>query len=78
MIGTSPRRPLSRQQRYIIPTRACARSRKFDADDFFGREALVDQLVTRLSTIQDSIAVVGPSGSGKSSVVKAGLIPALA
>ncbi len=51
-----------------------------DAADFFGREALVDQLVTRLAE-EDSLArflaVVGPSGSGKSSVVEAGVLPAL-
>jgi WD40 repeat protein len=50
-----------------------------DAVDFFGRESLVAQLVARLSP-PDALrflAVVGPSGSGKSSVVKAGLIPAL-
>jgi WD40 repeat protein len=53
-----------------------------DAEHFFGREALVQQLVARLARPangQDNrfLAVVGPSGSGKSSVVKAGLIPAL-
>ncbi|MDX1614411.1 MAG: AAA family ATPase [Candidatus Promineifilaceae bacterium] len=52
-----------------------------DADDFFGREALVQQLVDRLAAADGQatrfLAVVGPSGSGKSSVVKAGLIPAL-
>jgi DNA-binding SARP family transcriptional activator/tRNA A-37 threonylcarbamoyl transferase component Bud32 len=53
-----------------------------DAADFFGREALVQQLVDRLDGTavgRESrfLAVVGPSGSGKSSVVKAGLIPAL-
>jgi WD40 repeat protein/serine/threonine protein kinase/DNA-binding SARP family transcriptional activator len=47
-----------------------------DASDFFGRENLVAQLVTRLPNSR-FLAVVGPSGSGKSSVVKAGLIPAL-
>jgi WD40 repeat protein/type II secretory pathway predicted ATPase ExeA len=51
-----------------------------DADDFFGRRQLIAQLIERLS--EDDfyarfLAVVGPSGSGKSSVVKAGLIPAL-
>ncbi len=47
-----------------------------DAADFFGRTRLVDQLVSEL---RDSrfLAVVGPSGSGKSSVVRAGLLPAL-
>ncbi len=47
-----------------------------DAADFFGRTRLVDQLVAEM---RDSrfLAVVGPSGSGKSSVVRAGLLPAL-
>ncbi|HSH77747.1 MAG TPA: protein kinase, partial [Herpetosiphonaceae bacterium] len=51
-----------------------------DAPDFFGREALVRHLVARLaerSKFQRFLAVVGPSGSGKSSAVRAGLIPAL-
>lgn len=51
-----------------------------DAMDFFGREALVQQLVARLAEQTPTarfLAVVGPSGSGKSSVVKAGLLPAL-
>jgi len=51
-----------------------------DAADFFGREALTQTLVARLASAGDTarfLAVVGPSGSGKSSVVRAGLIPAL-
>ena len=51
-----------------------------DAADFFGREALIEQLLTRLREDNEYsrfLAVVGPSGSGKSSVVKAGLLPAL-
>ena len=51
-----------------------------DAQDFFGREALLQQLLIRLGEggeLSRFITVVGPSGSGKSSVVKAGLIPAL-
>ena len=47
-----------------------------DALDFFGREALTAQLLNRIAE-SHFLAVVGPSGSGKSSVVKAGLIPAL-
>ena len=51
-----------------------------DADDFFGRESLIDRLVERLSEVMEAgrfLTVVGPSGSGKSSVVRAGLNPAL-
>jgi WD40 repeat protein len=54
-----------------------------DAELFFGREELTSRLVARMKdTIQDSLstrflAVVGASGSGKSSTVRAGLIPAL-
>jgi WD40 repeat protein/serine/threonine protein kinase len=51
-----------------------------DTASFFGRTALVQQLLTRLSESDDLarfLAVIGPSGSGKSSVVRAGLIPAL-
>jgi len=47
-----------------------------DAVDFFGRTALIDRLVGRLDG-ERFLAVIGPSGSGKSSVVRAGLIPAL-
>jgi WD40 repeat protein/serine/threonine protein kinase len=51
-----------------------------DSANFFGRQALIERLVARLD--EDSpgahfLAVVGPSGSGKSSLVKAGLIPSL-
>lgn len=48
-----------------------------DAADFYGREHLVHTLVERLRSGERFLAVVGPSGSGKSSVVKAGLIAAL-
>ena len=51
-----------------------------DAADFFGRDALIQHLLARLGEGGDLarfLAVVGPSGSGKSSVVKAGLIPSL-
>jgi hypothetical protein len=51
-----------------------------DASVFFGRERLVMQLISRLQEdhpLRNFLAVVGPSGSGKSSVVSAGLVPAL-
>src|SRR5882724_13135893 len=43
---------------------------------FFGRDQQVAELVTRLERSR-LVAVVGVSGSGKSSLVRAGLIPAL-
>ena len=51
--------------------------READAADFFGREALIQQLSTRLGGGERFMAVVGPSGSGKSSAVNAGLTSAL-
>jgi len=51
-----------------------------DALDFFGREAFLQRLLERLSSSGPSsrfVAVVGPSGSGKSSVVRAGLTAAI-
>ncbi|MDX1665023.1 MAG: ATP-binding protein, partial [Candidatus Promineifilaceae bacterium] len=51
-----------------------------DADRFFGRERLTARLVARLRPEPGQarfLAVVGASGSGKSSLVRAGLLPAL-
>src|SRR5262249_37488376 len=48
-----------------------------DADYFFGRESLVAELVAHLVGAP-LLGIVGPSGSGKSSVLRAGLLPALA
>jgi WD40 repeat protein/energy-coupling factor transporter ATP-binding protein EcfA2 len=47
-----------------------------DREFFFGRETLIEQLQQKLAD-HSFLAVLGPSGSGKSSVVLAGLIPAL-
>jgi energy-coupling factor transporter ATP-binding protein EcfA2 len=43
---------------------------------FFGRELQVDQLLSRLESNR-FLAIVGTSASGKSSLVRAGLLPAL-
>jgi tetratricopeptide (TPR) repeat protein len=45
-----------------------------DADLFFGREELSDQIVNRLLKTR-FLAVIGASGSGKSSLLRAGIIP---
>ncbi len=56
-----------------------------DADLFFGREALTEKLTTQVLTLVFGnnhtevrfFAIVGASGSGKSSLARAGLLPAL-
>jgi len=52
-----------------------------DADFFFGCEdltaSLVERLLSGLETDRRFLAVIGASGSGKSSLVRAGMIPAL-
>src|SRR5262245_11243225 len=50
--------------------------READSDRFFGREQEVRELLDRLR-LHPFMAVIGASGSGKSSLVSAGLIPAL-
>lgn len=47
-----------------------------DSKYFFGRETLISRLVGDLNRYP-FVAIMGPSGSGKSSLVRAGLIPAL-
>jgi serine/threonine protein kinase len=47
-----------------------------DADRFFGRRRDIDHLLARLAEAP-LVALVGASGVGKSSLVRAGLIPAL-
>jgi WD40 repeat protein/serine/threonine protein kinase len=81
-IITTPRRERSNPYRGLQPFR------ESDAEQFFGREEFVAQLLDRFtpSSLQPIdlspaagrfLAIVGPSGSGKSSVVRAGLLPAL-
>ena len=72
-----PDAPPGPSERLICPYRGLAPFDAAHAEYFFGRERLVAELVARLvgSTL---LAVVGPSGSGKSSAVRAGLLPALA
>ena len=62
--------------RNVCPFKGLAPFEAADEEFFFGRERLVDELVGRL---QDAplLAIVGASGSGKSSLLRAGLLPAL-
>jgi hypothetical protein len=48
-----------------------------DANHFFGREQWIAALVGYLRASHRFLAVIGASGSGKSSLVRAGLVPAL-
>lgn len=58
----------------VNPFKGLRAFQEADAGDFFGRSQLIKRLLSALEN-QRFIAVIGPSGSGKSSVVKAGLIP---
>jgi DNA-binding SARP family transcriptional activator len=59
------------------PYKGLATFQASDADDFFGRERLVAEFIARLASAR-VLTVVGPSGCGKSSLIRAGLLPALA
>jgi hypothetical protein len=55
--------------------------RPYSADDaahFHGRSTEIEDLLVRLDNDEREIYVIGPAGSGKSSVVTAGLLPRLA
>jgi basic membrane lipoprotein Med (substrate-binding protein (PBP1-ABC) superfamily)/energy-coupling factor transporter ATP-binding protein EcfA2 len=72
--GRVPTRPL---REAVNPFKGLRSFREDDAQDFFGRDSLVSDVVRRISEGDSLVSLVGPSGSGKSSVVHAGLIPAL-
>ncbi|MCA9913261.1 MAG: protein kinase, partial [Anaerolineae bacterium] len=64
----------------VNPYKGLRAFQEADAEDFFGRDGLVASLLDRFRQSSNAghfLAVVGPSGSGKSSVVKAGLLPRL-
>ncbi|MBE9039733.1 PD40 domain-containing protein [Oscillatoriales cyanobacterium LEGE 11467] len=66
------------RERAILPCpyRGLFAFREEDSRFFFGREVFAEQLVAAVER-QSLVAVIGASGSGKSSVVFAGLIPRL-
>jgi formylglycine-generating enzyme required for sulfatase activity len=60
------------------PYRGLDAFRMEDAPIFFGRGRETDALIRRVGSEARVVAVIGPSGSGKSSLVAAGLFPRLA
>ena len=70
-------RPVS-ETAQLNPYKGLRAFEEADAGDFFGRADLVDEIVTRLRRDGPRgrlVLVVGGSGTGKSSVVRAGLLP---
>lgn len=62
----------------LCPYRGLHAFREEDSPLFFGREAFAEELFRKVEVERlKLVAVVGPSGSGKSSVVQAGLLPLL-
>jgi len=62
--------------RALLPYPGLRPFERHEADIFFGRESQVDAMVDRLAQHR-LLAVTGSSGSGKSSLVRAGLLEAL-
>ncbi|MFL5791415.1 MAG: BTAD domain-containing putative transcriptional regulator [Actinomycetota bacterium] len=60
----------------VCPYKGLARFEATDAEFFFGREPVVAEAIGRLVGSR-FLALIGPSGSGKSSLLRAGLVHAL-
>lgn len=70
------------------PYQGLAAFTELEADRFFGRERLTQQLWERFRTLHEAspgqplpvrlLPILGPPGCGKSSLARAGLLPALA
>jgi DNA-binding SARP family transcriptional activator/WD40 repeat protein len=60
----------------VCPFKGLASFDGADADYFCGRERVVADLVTKMAS-NTLVGLVGPSGIGKSSVLRAGVLPAL-
>ncbi|CAM5710669.1 Novel STAND NTPase 1 domain-containing protein OS=Streptomyces aurantiogriseus OX=66870 GN=GCM10010251_00160 PE=4 SV=1 [Streptomyces aurantiogriseus] len=64
----------------VCPYRGLASYRREDARWFFGRERSTEALVAQLRAAEETgglVMLVGASGAGKSSLLSAGLVPAL-
>ena len=76
LVGPTSDRPRTTDLVEQCPYRGLMPFREEDQDVFFGRDAEVREMIRRLER-DSSCAIVGSAGSGKTSVVFAGLIPAL-
>jgi WD40 repeat protein/DNA-binding SARP family transcriptional activator len=77
-----PGRPTGRKPKTAVklgecPYRGLAAFRERDAPFFFGRSGYVERLLHALNEQALVVVVVGSSGSGKSSLIFAGLLPAM-
>ncbi len=61
----------------ICPYLGLAAFTETDAEFFFGRQFIINRILNKLSKYPSFLTILGPSGSGKSSVVQAGFIPQL-
>ncbi|MGI9436105.1 MAG: protein kinase domain-containing protein [Geminicoccaceae bacterium] len=73
-LSTQPTRILHTQ--VSCPYKGLAAYEPEDARYFYGRETLIDEMVRRVQ-LNRVLVIGGSSGSGKSSLLRAGLIPAL-
>jgi CHASE2 domain-containing sensor protein/energy-coupling factor transporter ATP-binding protein EcfA2 len=68
----------TRQLNLVLPYKGLKKFEERDSDRFFGRDQFLDDLLKRLEQEQTNfILLLGASGSGKSSLIRAGLVPKL-
>ncbi|MER6032071.1 trypsin-like peptidase domain-containing protein [Streptomyces sp. NPDC001851] len=65
-------------ERQVCPYRGLEPFTAAHAEWFYGRDEAVDRVLTGLAQHRQALLLLGPSGSGKSSLVQAGVLPALA
>jgi len=70
-------RPAASHDRLSCPYPGLVPFGRQHADLFFGREEQVRDLVREIEAGNRRLCIIGPSGSGKSSLVQAGLLPQL-
>jgi len=84
LLQTEPAPPAPRSDLGPNPYKGIQAFLETDGDRFFGREQQIEQLWQKLCQLYETplsirlLPIYGPSGSGKSSLARAGLIPELA